>query len=87
VARYDWPHLTRSARDIAGYRLVAALGEGGMARVYLALSTKAAGFSKLVVLKVLRSSATSDPELRRMFLDEVRIAALLNHPNVVQTYR
>ena len=57
-----------------------------MARVYLALSKKAAGFSKLVVLKVLRSSATNDPELRRMFLDEARIAALLNHPNVVQTY-
>lgn len=57
-----------------------------MARVYLALSKKAAGFSKLVVLKVLRSSTAKDPELRRMFFDEARIAALLNHPNVVQTY-
>ena len=57
-----------------------------MARVYLALSKKAAGFSKLVVLKVLRSSTTSDPDLRRMFFDEARVAALLNHPNVVQTY-
>ena len=57
-----------------------------MARVYLALSKKAAGFSKLVVLKVLRSSTTEDPELRRMFFDEARVAALLNHPNVVQTY-
>jgi serine/threonine protein kinase len=57
-----------------------------MARVYLALSKKAAGFSKLVVLKVLRSSTAKDPDLRRMFFDEARIAALLNHPNVVQTY-
>jgi serine/threonine-protein kinase len=78
--------LHRSARDIAGYRLVAGLGEGGMARVYLALSKKAAGFSKLVVLKVIRSSVTHDPELRRMFFDEARVAALLSHPNVVQTY-
>ena len=78
--------MSRSARDIAGYRLVASLGEGGMARVYLARSKKAAGFSKLVVLKVIRSSATHDPELRRMFFDEARVAALLNHPNVVQTY-
>jgi len=78
--------MSRSARDIAGYRLVASLGEGGMARVYLARSKKAAGFSKLVVLKVMRSSASDDPELRRMFLDEARVAALLNHPNVVQTY-
>jgi serine/threonine protein kinase len=67
--------LARSARDLAGYRLIAGLGEGGMARVYLALSKKAAGFSKLVVLKVLRSSTTEDPELRRMFFDEARIAA------------
>ena len=57
-----------------------------MARVYLALSKKAAGFSKLVVLKVLRSSTSNDPDLRRMFFDEARVAALLNHPNVVQTY-
>ena len=54
--------------------------------MYLALSKKAAGFSKLVVLKVLRSSTSEDAELRRMFFDEARIAALLNHPNVVQTY-
>jgi serine/threonine protein kinase len=78
--------VATSARDISGYRLVAGLGEGGMARVYLALSRKAAGFSKLVVLKVLRSSTSEDAELRRMFFDEARIAALLNHPNVVQTY-
>jgi eukaryotic-like serine/threonine-protein kinase len=78
--------VATSARDISGYRLVAGLGEGGMARVYLALSRKAAGFSKLVVLKVLRSSTSDDAELRRMFFDEARIAALLNHPNVVQTY-
>ncbi|MBX3189312.1 MAG: serine/threonine protein kinase [Labilithrix sp.] len=78
--------MTRSARDIGGYRLVAGLGEGGMARVYLALSKKTAGFNKLLVLKVIRSSVSSDPELRRMFFDEARVAALLNHPNVVQTY-
>ena len=57
-----------------------------MARVYLALSKRAAGFSKFVVLKVLRSSVTEDTTMRRMFFDEARIAALLNHPNVVQTY-
>jgi hypothetical protein len=58
---YDRKSLTRPTRDIAGYRLVAGLGEGGMARVYLALSKKAAGFSKLVVLKVLRSSTARVP--------------------------
>ncbi|MBX3228868.1 MAG: protein kinase [Labilithrix sp.] len=78
--------MTRAPREIGGYQLVRPLGEGGMARVYLALSKRAAGFSKLIVLKVLRQSGEEDPELRRMFLDEARVAALLSHPNVVQTY-
>ena len=56
-----------------------------MARVYLAVSRRTAGFAKLVVLKVLRTT-TGEPDLQRMFRAEARIAALLNHPNVVQTY-
>ncbi len=74
-----------SALSARGYRLLGVLGEGGMARVYLGVSRKTAGFAKLVVLKVLRTNV-EEPDLERMFLAEARIAALLNHPNVVQTY-
>jgi serine/threonine protein kinase len=54
-----------------------------MAEVELAARRGPGGFSKLVVLKRLRSD---DASLREMFLEEARLAALLHHPNVVQTY-
>jgi len=54
-----------------------------MAEVELARVRGPGGFSKLVVLKRLR---TDDDAMRSMFLNEARLAALLHHPNVVQTY-
>ena len=67
------------------YRLIAELGHGGMAEVYLALASGPAGFNKLVVIKQIRQQFAEDPEFLTMFLDEARLAARLNHPNVVQT--
>ncbi len=56
-----------------------------MADVYLAVAVGPAGFNKLLVIKRLRQNLTDEPELRAMFLDEARLAARLNHRNVVQT--
>jgi serine/threonine protein kinase len=67
------------------YRLLATLGHGGMADVFLGAATGPAGFNKLVVIKRLRSSG-EDPALVQMFFDEARLAARLNHPNIVHTY-
>jgi serine/threonine protein kinase len=75
-----------SVYPLGKYIVLAELGRGGMAEVYLALSRGRSGFSKLVVLKLLRSHLAEDDEFLRMFLAEARLAALLNHPNVVQTY-
>jgi serine/threonine protein kinase len=71
---------------IGKYRLIAEIGRGGMADVYLAVSAGPAGFRKLVVIKELRPSLAREREFRAMFLDEARLAARLQHPNVVQTY-
>ncbi len=57
-----------------------------MAEVYLAVAQGPAGFNKLLVCKVLRPLLADDESFRAMFLDEARLAARLNHPNVVQTY-
>ncbi len=57
-----------------------------MADVFLALSRGPMGFNKLVVVKRLRASLGDDTAFRNMFLDEARLAARLNHPNVVHTY-
>src|SRR5262245_54107302 len=73
--------------EFGKYRLVAELGHGGMADVYLASLSgpQGLGFSKLVVIKRLRPNLIEDPEFVAMLIDEARIAARLNHPNVVQT--
>jgi len=67
------------------YKLIATLGHGGMADVYLAVARGPVGFNKLQVVKCLRPDLAEEPEFLAMFLDEARLAARLHHPNVVQT--
>ncbi len=69
---------------IGKYRLVAELGHGGMADVFLAASGGLGGFNKLSVLKLLRD--LHEQTNVQMFLEEARLAARLNHPNVVHTH-
>ena len=80
------PAAEMSATSIGKYRLLAAIGEGGMADVFLAVSSGLGDFEKLVVIKQLRETLAEDPTFVQMFLDEARLAARLNHPNVVQTH-
>src|SRR5580700_6715895 len=68
-----------------GHRLLLELGRGGMGTVFLAVSERAGGFNKLKVLKHLRAELATDPAFLTMFLDEARLSARLNHPNIVQT--
>jgi serine/threonine-protein kinase len=68
------------------YQVITTLGQGGMARVLLTMMRGPAGVTKLLVVKELKDELKGDPEFVTMFLDEARIAARLNHPNVIQTY-
>jgi len=72
--------------NVGKYKLIASLGHGGMADVYLAVVAGPAGVNKLQVVKRLRREYAEDREHAQMFLDEARLAARLNHPNVVQTF-
>ena len=56
-----------------------------MAEVFLSVVAGPGGFSKLFVVKVMKSELLEEPDSRAMFLDEGRLAARLNHPNIVQT--
>jgi serine/threonine-protein kinase len=68
------------------FRDIVELGKGGMGDVFLTVASGPVGFNKLLVVKRLRQSLASDPEFLRMFLNEARLAARLNHPNIVHTY-
>jgi serine/threonine-protein kinase len=72
--------------SLRSYRLIAEIGRGGMANVYLAVARGPAGFNKLVVIKKIRKDLVTEGDSLAMFLDEARLSARMNHPNVVQTY-
>ncbi|MFN0249841.1 MAG: protein kinase domain-containing protein [Kofleriaceae bacterium] len=68
------------------YELLAPIGTGGMASVILARQRGPHGFEKLVVIKVVHPHLAQDPAAVNMLLDEARVAAQIDHPNVVHTY-
>lgn len=80
--------LPKSPNDtfIGKYRVVQFIGAGGMAEVWLCRRSSIGGFEKPVVIKRILPTYAADPEFTRMFLDEARVAAGLNHPNIVQLY-
>ncbi|MBL9111653.1 MAG: serine/threonine protein kinase, partial [Myxococcales bacterium] len=77
---------TALPRTLGKYRPIALVARGGMGNAYLALVNGAGNFNKLVVIKVLKPEFAEDQDFLAMFRDEARIAANLNHPNVVQTH-
>jgi len=68
------------------YQLLAKLATGGMAEIYLARQTGIKGFERLVAVKKLFPHLAVEEKFLEMFFDEARIAATLNHPNIVQIY-
>ncbi|MFN0247284.1 MAG: serine/threonine protein kinase [Kofleriaceae bacterium] len=74
------------AHAFGKYTLVAKLATGGMAEIFLARLTGAAGFEKLVCIKRILPHLAKDQQLLGMFLDEARIAAQISHANVCSVY-
>jgi serine/threonine-protein kinase len=70
----------------ASYRELLPIGSGGSAKISIAIAEGVAGFSKLVVLKQIREELVANSAATKMFLDEARLSARMNHPNVVQVY-
>jgi serine/threonine protein kinase len=73
-----------TVRRLGRYQIIGRLATGGMAEVYLALSGDVPGFRTLVVVKRILPHLASNAQFIRMFLDEARLAALLDHPNIVR---
>ncbi len=79
----DTPHLGPDQTLMGRYRLQDMLGGGGMAWVYRARDLK---LDRDVAVKILRPQYARRPDFRTRFLEEARLAAKLNHPNLVTIY-
>ena len=80
------PLRTVSIENYGKYQLIKRLAMGGMARIYLARQRGPEGVEKQVVVKRILPHLAENEDFVRMFLDEARIAARLNHPNIVQIF-
>ena len=65
------------------YKLVELIGAGGMGRVFRAEHT---AMNRSVALKIISRELVTDPDAQKLFLNEARAIAALNHPNIVHAY-
>ncbi|RME44201.1 MAG: PEGA domain-containing protein [Deltaproteobacteria bacterium] len=68
------------------YELLRKIASGGMGEVFLARQVGEGGFEKILAIKRILPHLTEDETFVRMFLDEARTSARLNHVNIVQIY-
>ncbi len=82
VEVHGWSELS-AGDEFAGYRIEGRLGRGGMGILYLAVEP---GLERRVALKLIAPEAAADEVFARRFAEESRIAASIEHPNVVPIY-
>src|SRR4051812_46198961 len=68
------------------YFLLEKLATGGMGEVFLARQQGPAGFEKILVVKKILNHLTENKEFVELFLGEARLAARMNHRNIVQVF-
>ncbi len=73
-------------QTFGNYTLIKKLATGGMAEVWLAKQSGIEGFNRHVVVKRILPHLAEDPEFVQMFLNEAKIAARFNHPNIGQIF-
>lgn len=71
---------------IGRYRVLAELGQGGMAVAYLARAGGLGGFERLFAIKMIHEHLCREPAFVSMFLNEARLVARIHHPNVIPVY-
>ena len=71
------------SRKLGRYELIERIATGGMAEIFLALERGVQGLERLVVIKRILPHLAQHERFVDMFLEEARIVARINHPNVV----
>jgi serine/threonine-protein kinase len=77
--------MSKPPIQIGRYALYDELARGGMATVHLGRLVGPAGFARTVAIKRLHPHLATDPSFVAMLLDEARLAARIQHPNVAAT--
>jgi serine/threonine protein kinase len=82
------PTRERSWRDatFGPYELLDRVAVGGMAEVFKAKRSGVSGFEKIVAVKRILPHLSDNQEFVDMFVDEAKMVAGLNHPNIVQIF-
>jgi eukaryotic-like serine/threonine-protein kinase len=73
-------------RPFGNYTLLKLLARGGMGEIYLARTAGITGFEKYYAVKKLLKKFTHDNDVGARFIDEAKLGARLQHPNIVQVY-
>jgi serine/threonine-protein kinase len=73
-------------QSVGKYEVLERLAVGGMAELFKARASGEHGFEKLVVIKKILPQLAADPSFIQMFLDEARLTAQLDHPNIVHVF-
>ncbi len=82
IEAHGWSELS-AGDEFAGYRIERRLGRGGMGILYLAIEP---GLERQVALKLIAPEAAAEEVFAKRFAEESRIAASIEHPNVVPIY-
>lgn len=75
--------ITKGQKINERYEIIRAIGEGGMANVYLGYDTI---LDRNVAIKILRGDLSNDEKFVRRFQREALSASSLAHPNIVEMY-
>ena len=82
----DLAKRTQDVETLGPYHLVSKIAQGGMAELYLADYLREDSFRRRVALKRILPHFAANEEFIHMFIREARLAALLQHPNIVQVF-
>jgi phosphate/phosphite/phosphonate ABC transporter binding protein len=80
------PTTPANIHILGKYTILERLAVGGMAEVFLANESNPDGIERVVVIKRILPQFARDPQFEMMFHREARVAARINHPNVVKIY-
>ncbi len=78
--------MSELPRQFGPYSLLKLLAKGGMGEIYLARTAGISHFEKYYAVKKLLKKFAHDADVCARFIDEAKLGARLQHPNIVQVY-